>query len=81
VPQPNERERNLFALSVGVVTPLPKKNSSLRTPGPNPCPSRRQRTLDEASVLVEALSDDFDVESLLDTDAALSFGAAAWGLR
>jgi DNA-nicking Smr family endonuclease len=68
-----ERERNLFALSVGTVTPLPKK-CSLHSPArPKPLPEPRQRTLDEASVLVEALSDDFDVESLLDTDAALSF--------
>ncbi|MFY7940381.1 MAG: Smr/MutS family protein [Burkholderiaceae bacterium] len=68
-----ERERNLFAISVGVVTPLPKKNSSPSHARPKPLPEPRQRTLDEASVLVEALSDDFDVESLLDTDAALSF--------
>ena len=68
-----ERERNLFALSVGVVTPLPKKTSSTPPARPKPLPEPRQRTLDEASVLVEALSDDFDVESLLDTDAALSF--------
>lgn len=68
-----ERERNLFALSVGAVTPLPKKNRSLSPARPKPLAEPRQRTLDEASVLVEALSDDFDVESLLDTDAALSF--------
>ena len=68
-----ERERNLFARSVGAVTPLPKKTSSTPPTRPKPLPEPRQRTLDEASVLVEALSDDFDVESLLDTDAALSF--------
>ncbi len=68
-----ERERNLFALSVGAVTPLPKKSRSHSPARPQPLPEPRQRTLDEASVLVEALSDDFDVESLLDTDAALSF--------
>jgi DNA-nicking Smr family endonuclease len=69
----DERERNLFALSVGVVTPLPKRTSSPSQARPKPLPEPRQRRLDEASVLVEALSDDFDVESLLDTDAALSF--------
>jgi DNA-nicking Smr family endonuclease len=68
-----ERERNLFALSVGTVTPLPKGSSSPLPARPKPVPEPRQRALDEASVLVEALSDDFDVESLLDTDAALSF--------
>ena len=32
-----------------------------------------QRALDEQSVLREAISDEFDVESLLDTDESLSF--------
>ncbi len=68
-----EGERNLFALSVGAVTPLSQKASSSAHARPKPLPEPRQRALDEASVLVEALSDDFDVESLLDTDAALSF--------
>lgn len=68
-----ERERNFFALSVGAVTPLPKKGNSHSHAKPRPLPEPRQRMLDEASVLHEALSDDFDVESLLDTDAALSF--------
>jgi DNA-nicking Smr family endonuclease len=68
-----ERERNLFVRSIGVVTPLPKKTGLPVHTRPKPLPEPRQRTLDEASVLVEALSDDFDVESLLDTDAALSF--------
>ena len=68
-----ERERNLFSRSVGAVTPLPQQANLPRRTRPQPLPEPRQRTLDEASVLVEALSDDFDVESLLDTDAALSF--------
>jgi DNA-nicking Smr family endonuclease len=68
-----ERERNLFARSVGAVTPLPKKNTSPSLTRPKPLPEPRQRRLDEASALIEALSDDFDVESLLDTDATLSF--------
>jgi DNA-nicking Smr family endonuclease len=68
-----ERERNLFATSVGAITPLSKKANLPTKTRPQPSPEPRQRTLDEASVLVEALSDDFDVESLLDTDAALSF--------
>jgi DNA-nicking Smr family endonuclease len=68
-----ERERNLFVRSIGAVTPLPKKSISSSPERPKPLPEPRQRLQDEASVLVEALSDDFDVESLLDTDAALSF--------
>ena len=65
-------ERELFATTVGRVQPLRKAAA----PGPTrarPTPVPRQRQLDEAAVLVEALSDEFDVESLLDTDDALSF--------
>ena len=40
---------------------------------PLPRPEPLQRRLDERAVLREALSDDFDVESLLDTDEALSW--------
>lgn len=69
----SEREKNLFMLSIGKVTLMPQQSTAhLRAP-PRPLPLARQRALDEASVLTEALSDDFDVESLLDTDAALSF--------
>lgn len=69
-----ERERNLFALSVGPVQPVRgKAGPAASSTRPRPPPVPRQRELDEASVLREALSDDFDVESLLDTDAALSF--------
>lgn len=68
----SRRERELFALAVGTVTPLkPSQRASLPRVRPAPEPLQRQR--DEAAVLREALSDDFDVESLLDTDAALSY--------
>jgi DNA-nicking Smr family endonuclease len=66
------RERELFALTVGPVTPLPAARRALieRT---RPHPHPRQRERDEAAVLHEAISDEFDVESLLDTDDALSY--------
>ena len=66
------RERNLFTASVGAVTLLRQPAAtapSQRRPQPEP----RQRERDEARVMLEALSDEFDVESLLDTDDALSF--------
>lgn len=67
-----QRERDLFALSVGPVVPLrPPARAHLPTPRPSPEPRQRQR--DEAAVLAESISDEFDVESLLDTDEALSF--------
>ena len=66
------RERELFASSVGPVTPLrqPARPAPAR---PQPAPLARQRQRDEAKVLKESISDHFDVESLLDTDDNLSY--------
>jgi DNA-nicking Smr family endonuclease len=67
-----QRERELFATSVGAVLPLRRAAAApLRRPRPPALP--RQRALDEAAVLRESISDEFDVETLLDTDDALSF--------
>lgn len=66
------RERNLFATSVGSVLPL-RKPAAPVLPLPRPAPIPLQRQRDEAAVLVESLSDEFDVESLLETDDQLSF--------
>ena len=67
-----QRERELFSLTVGAVLPL-RKPAFARPARARPAALPRQRELDEASVLVEAISDDFDVESLLETDGGLSF--------
>ena len=67
-----EREQRLFAQAVGPV-------QSIANPGriePRPVPVEPlpvQRRLDEASVMREALSDEFDIETLLHTDEMLSF--------
>ncbi len=65
-------ERNLFALSVGPVAPL-RKPAHWVPPRARPHAVPRQRLKDEAAVLMESISDEFDVESLLETDEALSF--------
>jgi len=66
------RERDLFARTVGPVLPLrPTRRAALDRPRPHPHP--RQRENDDAKVLREAISDEFDVETLLDTDDGLSF--------
>ncbi len=65
-------ERELFARSVGPVSPL-RRAATLPSPRPRLPPEPRQRERDEAAVLHESISDEFDVESLLDTDEALSF--------
>ena len=66
-----QRERDLFALSVGTVTRL--REIAIAPHRPKPPATARQRERDEAAVMLEAISDEFDVESLLDTDDALSF--------
>jgi len=66
------RERELFARSVGTVVPL-RKSPLTMPPRPRPPAVARQRQRDEAAVLAESISDEFDVESLLETDDALSF--------
>lgn len=67
-----ERERNLFAQSVGPVIPLPRRDQMDFAPQP-PVPQPLQRILDEQRVLYEAMSDEFDISTLLDVDDQLSF--------
>jgi DNA-nicking Smr family endonuclease len=65
-------EREVFATAIGVVLPLVDKNTA-KLPRPQPAPIPAQQRLDDAAVLREALSDEWDTSSLLDTDEALSF--------
>ena len=65
-------EQQLFARSVGPVTPL--RDANLAPPqalASEPLPL--QLWLDEERALLESISDDFDVSTLLDTDDQLSF--------
>jgi DNA-nicking Smr family endonuclease len=72
------RERELFALSVGPVVPL-RQTAARAAPRAAPSPRPRQRERDEAAVMREAISDEFDVESLLETDESLSYRRAGIG--
>ncbi len=65
------REKDLFANAVGAVVPLRKHATAAPARAPPPAIAR-QRQRDEAAALVESISDAVDVESLLDTDDALS---------
>ncbi len=65
-------EHNLFASSVGPVTPL-RKSAALPLARPRPAAVARQREIDEAQALRQSMSDDFDADWLLETDDALSF--------
>lgn len=66
-------EGELFSLAVGVVVPLRKPIAVAPQTPPRPAAVARQRERDEAAVMLEAISDEFNVESLLETDDALSF--------
>ena len=67
-----DQERRIFELSVGSVIAMPLHQRVLhrRT---LPTPEPRQREADERAVMLQALSDDFDVDSLLETDESLSY--------
>lgn len=65
-------EKTLFARAVGTVQPLPDRGTVVLS-HPLPAPVPLQLLLDEQAVLQEAISDGFDVSTLLDTDEALSF--------
>lgn len=67
-----EKEANLFRHAVGSVAPL-KQAPRVVKPQPIPQPIARHSKADEAAVLRESLSDEFDAESLLDTDDELSY--------
>ncbi len=70
-----QAEQQLFARAIGPVQPLRdppgRRRAALEPDLPPPIPVQHQ--LDEQRVLLEAMSDEFDVTTLLDTDDALSF--------
>lgn len=74
-----QRERQLFAHAVGAVTPLVAAPRALKPSGVFPVVAR-QRQRDDAQVLQEAISDDFDVDTLIETDESLSFRQRGVGL-
>ncbi|MCZ8077255.1 MAG: Smr/MutS family protein, partial [Paucibacter sp.] len=68
-----EQERRIFELSVGPVTRLAAQQARVLHQRQRPAPEPLQREADERQVLLQALSDDFDVDTLLETDESLSF--------
>ena len=67
-----EREANLFRASVGEVQPLVTPPKAQLAPA-RPAPVPAQKQADEHRALAESMSDEFDPESLLDTDAELGW--------
>ena len=75
-------EKELFSRAIGPVKALPARHrpghrAQLAPAQPAPIPVQQQR--DELSVMREAISDEFDVDTLLDTDEALSFRRPGMG--
>lgn len=74
-----EREHTLFVRTIGPVTPLAERGQAL-IERPRSAPLPRQREQDERQVLREALSDEFDPESLMETDDQLSYRRSGVGV-
>jgi DNA-nicking Smr family endonuclease len=72
------RERHLFELTVGHVKPIKDTGRAAKATTPV-APTPKQRDSDNATVMTAALSDDFDVTSLLETDEALSYRRSGIG--
>ncbi len=65
-------DKDLFVRAAGVVKPLPDKRKLLHKPEQK-APLAMQYQKDEKAVLKEAISDEFDVSTLLEVDEHLSF--------
>jgi DNA-nicking Smr family endonuclease len=73
-----QREANLFRQSIGAVAPLRATGKAMHAP-PQPEPIARQHLADEQAALAQSLSDEFSIESLLETDEGLSYARAGIG--
>lgn len=73
-----EREANLFRASVGEVRPL-KVPPRVELPPEPPLPIPHQRIADDEAVMQESLSDEFSIDTLLETDEALSYARSGIG--
>jgi len=71
-------EAELFRHSVGNVAPL-APSGKLENFAPRPLPIPHQHIADEQAALEQSLSDEFTVDSLLDTDETLSFARPGIG--
>ena len=71
-------EAELFRRSIGDVKPLPPSGKAGAKPS-HPAPVPHQRIADEQAALQESLSDEFTPETLMDSDAALSFARQGIG--
>ncbi len=73
-----KRDADLFRRTIGDVKPIAAPDKAESTP-PRPLPIAHQHLADEEAALAESLSDEFSVESLLDTDETLSYARTGIG--
>lgn len=76
--QESRRDADLFRRTVGDISLLPPSDKA-EAASPRPLPIPRQRMADEQAALVESLSDEFNVDTLLDTDHELSYARIGIG--
>jgi DNA-nicking Smr family endonuclease len=74
------KSARLFVDAVGAVVPI-KLSNTVVFANTYPAPVAVQRTMDEAQVMRDSLSDDFGVEQLLETDTDLSYRTAGISLE
>jgi len=74
-----EAEQNLFQRAAGAVQKLAPNGKVHHVPEP-PAPIPAQRQLDDARVLKESISDEFDASTLLEVDEAMSFRRPGIGI-
>ena len=67
-----EANQNLFQRAAGAVQRLPA-HATAALPAAKPDPQPRQQERDQQAVLREAISDEFDISTLLEVDETLSF--------
>lgn len=70
--QQARRDAELFRRSIGDVKTLPPSDK-LADKAPRPLPIAHQHLADEQAALAQSLSDEFNADSLLETDETLSF--------
>lgn len=73
-----EREANIFRNTIGNVKPLNAPPRAMHD-APRPLPIAQKRKEDDEAVLQESLSDEFSIDTLLETDEALSFARPGVG--
>lgn len=73
-----EREADLFRRSLGDITPL-KTPDKIAPHTERPLPIARQHLADEQAALRESLSDEFTIESLMESDEELSYARSGIG--